>query len=99
MISDSNDEHTRGLQAPQALNGSAILHPKEQRQAPLDPQNLLQNCHKTIPQCQYFGGNLIHSERLMNITSMNITQDLNILKKKKNYRKVKGFGFQFQVII
>lgn len=40
MIRDSNDEHTRGLQAPQALNGSAILHPKEQRQAPLDPKSI-----------------------------------------------------------
>lgn len=29
----------RALQVPQALNGSAALHPKGQRQAPLDPGN------------------------------------------------------------
>lgn len=40
MIRDSDDEHTSGLQAPQALKGSVIVHPKGQRQAPLDPQNL-----------------------------------------------------------
>ena len=40
MIRDFSDGHIRGLLVPQALSESAVLHPKGQRQAPLDPGNL-----------------------------------------------------------